>query len=84
MSILLFIITFVFILIFLVLTIFGRFISGIFSLFRGNKSRQGGGYGGFYGRSQQSSDSYASQQQKESGKVFSKDEGEYVSYEEIE
>ena len=82
--ILLFIITFLLAIVFFILIVFGRFISGILSLFRGNKSqRQAGGFGS-RSRYDKESNSEETQNKGESNKIFSKEEGEYVSYEEIE
>lgn len=82
MSFIFFIITFLLVIVLFILAIFGKFISAILGLFRGNKSQRAGAYGG--GGYHQRSEPGGRQNREESNKVFSKDEGEYVSYEEIE
>lgn len=81
MSIIFFILSFVLIIVFFVLAVFGSLISSVFRAFRGQKkqscydNREGGG-----GNQR----AYSSTAKEEKNKVFSKEEGEYVTYEEIE
>lgn len=83
MHLLLFILVFVFVIIVFILAMFRRVLSFIFGGFRGHGNR--GGFSNSRGNEGQGYDSSSrTDNNNSSSKVFSKNEGEYVNYEEVD
>lgn len=82
MSILLFILVFIFAIILIIFSVFGKVLSFLFRGFRGRSNQRNSENMG--GRNKTTGSQQYSQPKTEETKVFADNEGEYVSYEEIE
>lgn len=84
MSIIIFILAFVLVVILVIFSIFRRVLSFIFGGFRGKNSQQYSERNGGYYNKGNNQNYNSGNEQTGASKVFSSNEGEYVSYEEVE